>query len=155
MHECVCDIAPGDLAVFTAELGDELPLVRESGSVRADEPVGGAHVHTDQLAMASHRNPRSAPDHVVAAGRARDRDRNSFASLPGRTDAMGHPVGLERVVGVVGDPHQCELAQCAEVAGPEVIGERGVDLLGCVDVAVSHAAPKCFRRHVDQLDLVG
>ena len=38
---------------------------------------------------------------------------------------------------------------------PEVVGQRGVDALGCVDVAVGEPAPQRFRRDVDQLDLVG
>ena len=50
---------------------------------------------------------------------------------------------------------QRELAQRAEVAAPEVVGERGVDLLGRVDVAVRHAPAQRLGRHVDELDLLG
>ena len=61
----------------------------------------------------------------------------------------------ERLVDPVGDPEQRELAQRGEVAGAEVVRERGVDPLGRIDVAVRHAAPQRLGRHVDQLDLVG
>ena len=68
---------------------------------------------------------------------------------------MAFAVLAERLVDPVGDPEQCELAQRREVAGPEVVAERGVDLLGLVDVAVRHAAAERLRRHVDELDLLG
>ena len=41
------------------------------------------------------------------------------------------------------------------LSAPEVVGQRGVDALRCVDVAVGKPAPQRFRRDVDQLDLVG
>ena len=62
---------------------------------------------------------------------------------------------LQRLVDLVGHPQQCEFAQRREVSRTEVVRERGVDLLGLVDVAVGHAPPQGLRRHVDQLDLVG
>ena len=62
---------------------------------------------------------------------------------------------LEVLVDPVGDPQQGQLAQRGEVAGPEVVGQGGVDLVGLVDVAVRHPAAQRLRRHVDQLDLVG
>ncbi len=48
-----------------------------------------------------------------------------------------------------------KFAQRGEVAGAEVVRERGVDLLGLVDVAVGHAPAQRLGRAVDQLDLVG
>ena len=62
---------------------------------------------------------------------------------------------LEPLVDAVGEPEQRELAQRREVAGAEVVAERGVDAIRLVDVAVRHAAPQRLRRHVDELDLVG
>ena len=62
---------------------------------------------------------------------------------------------LEADVDLVGDPQQRQLAQRAEVAGPEVVGERGVDLVGRVDVAVGHAPAQRLGRLVDELDLLG
>ena len=64
-------------------------------------------------------------------------------------------VALEPFVDPVGEPQQRELAQRGEVAGPEVVRERGVDPIRLVDVAVRHAPPQRLRRHVDELDLVG
>ena len=64
-------------------------------------------------------------------------------------------VVLQRLVDLVGHPEQGELPQRGKVAGTEVVGERGVDPLRRVDVAVGHAAADRLRRHVDQLDLLG
>ena len=64
-------------------------------------------------------------------------------------------VPVELLVDLVGQPEQGQLAQGGEVADPEVVAERGVDLLRRVDVAVRHPAAQRLRGHVDQLDLVG
>src|SRR6185437_7939947 len=48
-----------------------------------------------------------------------------------------------------------ELTQRGQVPGPEVVGERRVDLLRRVDVAVRHPATQRLSGHVDQLNLVG
>jgi hypothetical protein len=61
---------------------------------------------------------------------------------PGRFDRVCAAVVVERVVDTVRQPEQCELAQRGEVADPEVRRQRGVDLLGSVDVAVRHPAPQ-------------
>ena len=61
----------------------------------------------------------------------------------------------KRLVDPVGHPQQGELAQGRQIAGPEVVGERRVDLLGGVDVAVRHPAAQPLGRHVHQLDLMG
>ena len=63
-------------------------------------------------------------------------------------------VVLQRLVDAVGHPEQRELAQRAEVAFAEVVRERGVDLLGRIDVAVRHPATERERGHVDQLHLI-
>ena len=42
----------------------------------------------------------------------------------------------------------------AEIADPEVVAQRGIDLLGRVDVAVRHPSPECLGSHVDELDLL-
>ena len=70
-------------------------------------------------------------------------------------DAVVAEVVLQRVLHPIGHPQQRELAQRAEVAGAEVVGERGVDLLGGVDVAVGHPPAQRLGAHVDELDLVG
>ncbi len=81
----------------------------------------------------------------------------TMRSLAGQgcVDLVRAPVVVERVVDPVGQPEQRQLAQRGEVADPEVRRERGVDLLGLVDVAVRHPPAQRVGRHVDQLDLVG
>ncbi len=64
-------------------------------------------------------------------------------------------VAVQALLDPVGDPQQRQLAQRAEVAGPEVVGQRGVDPFGRVDVAVGQPAPDRLGRHVDQLELIG
>ena len=64
-------------------------------------------------------------------------------------------VALQRDVDLVGHPQQRQLAQRGEVARLEVVGERGVDLLGGVDVAVREPAPQRLGGDVDQLELLG
>jgi hypothetical protein len=61
---------------------------------------------------------------------------------------------LEVLVDPVGHPQQRQFAQRGEVAGPEVVGQGRVDLVGLVDVAVRHPPAQSLGRHVDQLDLV-
>ena len=68
---------------------------------------------------------------------------------------MGGHVVVQRGVDTVGDPQQGKLSQCTEVAGAEIVRQRGVDLLRGVDVAVRHPPPHRLGRHVDQLDLLG
>ena len=141
--------------VLAAELGEQPAQLGQPLGRRTRESVGRTHVHTEQLAARPHRHARAAADHVVAAGRAGDRDDDPLARLPGPGDAVQLAVLLERLVDPVGHPHQRELAQRAEVADAEVVRERGVDLLRLVDVAVRHAPPQRLGRLVDQLDLVG
>ena len=62
---------------------------------------------------------------------------------------------LQALVDLVGQPEQREFPQRGQVSRAEVVGERGVDLLRRVDVAVRHPAAQRLGGHVDQLDLVG
>ena len=81
------------------------------------------------------RDPRGAADEPLAVGRAGERDEDALARLPGLLDPVPLAVLGEALVDPVGEPEQRELAQRGEVARPEVVGERGVDPLGRVDVA--------------------
>ena len=62
-------------------------------------------------------------------------------------------VALHGDVDLVGHPQQRQLPQRGEVARLEVVRERGVDLLGGVDVAVREPAAQRLGGDVDQLDL--
>jgi len=68
---------------------------------------------------------------------------------------LGGAVALQRHVDLVGHPQQRQLAQRDEVAGAEIVGQRRVDLLGTVDVAVGHPPAQRFRGDVDQFELIG
>ncbi len=92
---------------------------------------------------------------AAALGRPGDGDDDPLAGLPRLGDAVTLAVALQLVVDPVGHPQQRQLPEGRQVAGPEVVGERGVDPLGRVDVAVGHAAPQRLGGHVHQLDLVG
>ena len=95
------------------------------------------------------------PDQRVALRAAGERDDDPLARLPGGGDVVLGPVLLQALVDLVRQPQQRQLAQRGQVAGPEVVGERGVDLLRRVDVPVRHPAAQRLGGHVDQLDLVG
>ncbi len=73
------------------------------------------------------RDPRSTSQERVALGAAGQGDDDAFARLPGGLDAVLGSVGAERGVDLVGEPEQGELAQCGEVAEPEVVAQRRVD----------------------------
>ena len=109
----------------------------------------------EQLAARAVGDAGGPPDEVVGAGRAGDGDDDPLPRLPRLGDAVALAVLLQGVVDAVGHPQQGQLAQRRQVAGPEVVGQGGVDPVGGVDVAVGHAAAQRLGRHVDQLDLVG
>ena len=105
--------------------------------------------------MRSLRDARPSPNQRGRAGRTGERDDDSFARLPRCGDAVALAVVLQAVVDLVGQPQQGELSKGGQVARPEVVRERGIDLLRCVDVAVGHAPPQLLRRAVDELHLLG
>ena len=72
-----------------------------------------------------------------------------------RSDAVVLQVLLEVLLDLVGEPQQRDLTERREVADPEVVGERRVDAVGRVHVAVRHPPAQRLRCHVDQLDLLG
>ena len=103
----------------------------------------------DRAAIRAPRRIRVSPS--CAAGQ---RDHDPLAGLPGGLDAVLGPVPLQALVHLVGQPEQGQLPQGGEVAGAEVVGQRGVDLLRRVDVPVRHPAAQRLRGDVDQFDLV-
>ncbi len=109
----------------------------------------------DLAARALGRHPGGAADQGAALGPAGEPDDDPLAGLPGGAYAVLGAVLLEVLVDPVGRPQQGQFAQGGQVAGPEVVGQRRVDLVRRVDVAVRHPAAQGLRGHVDQFDLVG
>ena len=123
------------------------------GATGATVPAGD--VHAEQLAADAARDARGAPDDEVVAGGAGQRHDDPLPGLPHLVDAVGLEVRLELVLDPVRDPQQRQLAQRGQVARSEVVGERGVDALRRVHVAVRHPSAQRLGGHVDELDLVG
>ncbi len=121
----------------------------------AGQPVAANDMHHHQFGAGLRCDAR-CPAHqrfrLCAAG---DRDDDPLARLPGVGDLVLFAVLLQRGVDLVGQPQQREFAQRRQVPAPEVVGQRRVDALGRIDVAVGEPAPQRLRRDVDQLDLVG
>ena len=150
------DVVPDDLVVGAAQRLDQPPLLGQRGRVRAGQAVGPGHVHGEQVpAGGPGGDPCPAADQLLAFRASGQRDHHALAGLPGAADAVLGAVALQALVHLVGQPQQGQLAQGGEVAGAEVVGQRGVDLLRRVDVAVRHPAAERLRGDVDQLDLVG
>ena len=145
-----------DLVVAAAQRLGQPPLRGQRGRVGPGQPVGPGDVHGQQVpAGGPGGDPGRPPDQRLALGTAGQRDHHPLAGLPGALDAVLGPVALQPLVDLVGQPEQGQLAQRGEVAGPEVVGQRRVDLLGRVDVAVRHPAAQRLGGHVDELDLLG
>ena len=150
------DVVTDDLVVGAAQRLDQVPLPGQVGGVGAGEPVGLGDVQREQVAAGGPgRDPRGPPDQGVALRAAGERDDDPLPRLPGGGDVVLGAVLLQPLVDLVGQPEQGELAQRGQVPGPEVVGERRVDLLRRVDVPVRHPAAQRLGGHVDQLDLVG
>ena len=140
------DVVADDLVVRAAE-------VVEQCAVRVEQLAGAARPGRRSAATCT---PRRSPCgraamraarriSVLAAGRAGDGDDDPLAGLPGVVDAVGVQVVLQGLVDLVGEPQQGQLAQRGEVADPEVVAERGVDLLGrrrCCRGPSAGAAPR-------------
>ena len=91
----------------------------------------------------------------VALGPTGQRDQDPLAGRPRLVDVVRLAITLQPFVDPVGHPQQGELAQCGQVADPEIVRQRGVHLVGRIHVAVREPASQRLRAHVDQLDLVG
>ena len=152
----VRDVVPDHLVIGAAERLGQPALPGQCGWAGAGQAVGPGHVHGQQVtAGGPGGDPRGPPDQRVALGAAGERDDHPLPCLPGALDAVRGPVGLQALVDLVGQPQQGQLTQRGQVPGAEVVGQRRVDLLRRIDVAVRHPAPQRLRGHVDQLDLVG
>ena len=149
LQDCARDVVPDDRVVSAAERLDEQSLRREAGDPGLGQPVAARDVHRKQVppveraAMRAARRIRVSPSGPpVSATTTRSRVSQV------RGDAVLLAVALHALLDGVGQPEQGQLAQRGEVAGPEVVAERGVDLLGRIDVAVRHPPPQRLRRHV-------
>jgi hypothetical protein len=150
------DVVAGDGVELPAQFPGQRALRRDRRTVHPRQPVAAADVHGDQLpARPPRRDPSAAAQHGLPLRAAGERDHHALTGGPGVEDALVGAVALQRLVHPVRQPQQGQLAQRRQVAGPEITGQRGVDLVGLVDVAVRHPAAQRLRRHVDQLDLVG
>ena len=99
-------------------------------------------------------NPGRAAYESVPLGPSREAYHDPLARLPETGNVMLPPVALHLLVDLVGKPEQGKFPQRREVADPEVVRQRSVNLVCGVDVAVRHAAPQRLGRHVDKLNLV-
>ena len=97
----------------------------------------------------------AAPDERLALGAPGQAHDDALAGRPAVLDPVLGPVLRQPFVHPVGQPQQGELAQRAEVAQPEIVGQGGIDLVRGIDLAVAQALAEQFRRDVDQIDLVG
>ena len=152
--EAVGGVGTDDLVVDATQVGEQLAVLVEA-LVRRVEAGVGAHVDTDQLGVGPGGDTGGPADQVLTARRTGDGDDDAFPGLPGLLDPVGLPVVPHRLVDPVSRPQQGELAESRKVPDPEVVGQCRVDLLGGIDVAVSHPAPQGLGGHVDQLDLIG
>ncbi len=121
----------------------------------ARQAVAANDVHDHQFGAGLRRDARCPAHQGLRLRPTCDGDDDTFARLPGVGDLVLFTILLQRRVDLIGEPQQRQFAQRREVSTPEVVGQRCVDTLGRVDVAVGEPAPQRFRRDVDQLDLVG
>ena len=134
---------------------DQAALVDQGAGAGSRQPVGPGDVDREQLAPRRPRcDPCAAPQQGLALGAAGERDDDPLAGLPQLVDPVRGPVLLQAVLDLVGQPEQGQLAQGRQVADPEVVRQRRVDLVGRVDVAVGQPATQRLGRGVDELDLV-
>jgi hypothetical protein len=139
LDERLTDIGADDLAVAAFERRDELALRLQAVERRAGEPILRTHMYRDQLAAEALGHASRAAHQALAAFRSGKRDEHALVRLPGLADPVPLAVLLQSLLDLVGDPEQGEFAQCAEVPGPEVVRERGVDAIRRIDVAAGQA----------------
>ncbi len=150
------DVVADDRVRAAAQGLDQLALGGQRGRAGVGEAVAAGDVDGQQLAAGrAVGDPGGTADQSLPLGTAGEGDDDAFAGLPDPADAVLRAVGLQALVDPPGEPQQGEFAQRGEVADPEVVGERGVDRLGGVHVAVRHPAAQALGGHVDELDLGG
>src|SRR5262249_40986210 len=124
------DIRTDDLVVGAAQALDEDPLAGQVRRAGAGQAVVAGHVYGEPGgALGAGGRPGGPADEGVAFRAAGQGHHDPLAGLPGRADVVLGAVPAELFVDLVGQPQQRQLAQRGEVADPEVVAERGVDLL--------------------------
>ena len=132
-------VLPRDRVPRAAQLVGEAPQRCQGGQGWPAQAVGPRDVQGEQLpARAARGDSGAAPQQRLTLGATGERDDDPLPRRPGRVDAVVGAVPLQALVDAVREPEQGQLAQGGEVADPEVVRQRGVDLLGLVDVAVRH-----------------
>ena len=121
----------------------------------ARKPVAANDMHNHQFGAGLRRDAGCPAHQGFRLRTTGDRDDDAFARLPGVGDLVVGAILVERGVDLVGEPEQRNFAQRGEVPAPEVIGQRRVDSLGRIHIAVGEPAPQRLWCDVDQLDLVG
>jgi len=106
----------------------------------AGEAVAAQDVQHHQLAAGPGCDSAGAPDQGLALRAAGDRDDHPFAGFPGVGDLFLGAIALQGDVDLVGHPQQGQFAERGEVAGAEVVGQRGVDAVRGIDVAVRESS---------------
>ncbi len=128
-HEGGRDVGAGNLCVPAAELLEELAVGVEAPRRVVGVAVGGAHMDAEQFTVGACRDAGGALQEVLATRGAGESHHDALAGLPRFLDAVAVAVGLQLVVDLVGHPQERQLAQCTEVAGPEVVGQRAASTL--------------------------
>ena len=154
VEERLADFGTGDLVIGAAELCHKLALLCEQRRRRSCEPVLRDYVDGDEISFRALRDAGGAAYEPLAVAGAGEGDEHALARLPRLLDPVPAPVLGEALVDPIGEPGERELAQRGQVAGPEVVGERGVDPLGRVDVAACEPVAERDRGEIDELQLV-
>jgi hypothetical protein len=151
----VRNVIADDLVVGAAEAFGQGPLPGQVRRAGPGQAVAGGDMDSEQVgALGPSGDAGGAADQRVTFGAAGQRDHHPLAGLPGTGDAMVGAVAFQLLVDLASDPQQGQFPQRGQVADPEVMGQRRIDLLGRVDVAVRHPAAQRVGSHVDQLDLI-
>ena len=150
------DVVADDVVEGAAEVLDEGALDGEFLGRGGGQPVAAGDVDGHDLAAgALLGEPGGPPDQGPPLGAAGQADDDPLARAPDPRHLVLAAVRVEVLVDPVRHPQQRQLPQGGQVAGPEVVRQGRVDLVGLVDVAVRHPPPQRLGRHVDQLYLVG
>ncbi len=98
--------------------------------------------------------PPRMPHHRGAAWIFADADQHALVRRPRAGDRVRLHIGDHLLVDALRRAAQSELAQCGQVAGPEVVADGALRLQRDIDLAFRQALDQVFRRQIDELDVV-